>query len=321
MDDQLSHNDPDLELARQIGDLLEHGQSLESVDDPLIRELAAYRKRQHRSLAREPIDSEALWNRIHQATTRSGPAPAARIFSMPAVRWAAAAAILVAALSGILYLQFLQEPQLVAESASAVETVQLPDGSEVTLRPHSRLFSVSETNDQLLYKLSGEGYFEVITDPSRTFAVAAGRGRVDVLGTRFTVSSWGNRTQVFLEEGTVRFEGSSKTDALVLEPGQAAVLNQYQANPVLTEGSASEFTDWLRNELVFENRSAKRIFDEIEQHFGITISAPQNVTEMYLSGSLSLEDREKTLAYLGQTLDGRFRQTGERSYAFITNRE
>lgn len=317
---QLPNNDPDLHLAREVGQALEQRQPLDLVDDPLVRELSIYRKRRYQAVATEQARSEVLWDQISNETEGKQTTSSSHVVAPSAIRWMAAAVILLATFVGIiLYFQFLRGPELIAESKGAIETVQLSDGSEVTLRPHSKLYHVSGADNRTVYRLSGEAYFEVISNPSRTFQVVAGRGRVSVLGTKFTLSSWGQLTQVFLEEGSIQFQGQSKSEAILLEPGQAAILAQNKPNPIIVKGSSNEFTDWLKNELVFKNRPARRIFNEIEQHFGIHIAAPEDVMDTKLSGSLSLEDRETTLNYLGQSLDCSFEKTDEQSYTFIPN--
>ena len=165
--------------------------------------------------------------------------------------------------------------------------------------------------------MAGEAYFEVTSDPERNFVVEAGNGTVSVLGTKFTVSSWGNITQVYLEEGAVLFTRTASDQGITLEPGQIATLGENKHQPALTTGSAEEYTDWLKNELVFDNRSARRIFNELEQHFGITLSGPDNVLNSSLSGSLSLENRDAALRNLALSLGGEFIQQKQQTYTFV----
>lgn len=317
MAQQLPNNDPDLQLAQKIGELLAGDQPLESIDNPLIRELSAFRLQREETIAAEQPASEKLWNRIENETTGREAVTKFRLLDTASIRWAAAAAVLIAALVGFVYSQFLQGPMLIAESKSAMETVQLADGSVATLRPHTQLYQVSENDKQSIYRLAGEAYFEVRPDPERNFTVEAGNGTVSVLGTKFTVSSWGKLTQVYLEEGTVLFTRTASDQGITLEPGQIATLGETQRQPVLTTGSSEEYTDWLKNELVFDNRPARRIFNELEQHFGISLSGPDNVLNNSLSGSLSLESRDAALRNLALSLGGEFSRQEEETYTFI----
>lgn len=318
---QLPNDDPDLILARQVGQALREGRSPESVDNPLIQELSAFRSRQYQKTDIQRAHSKQLWDRITKEIEQDSTSIPISVLKPKIMRWAAAATIMIAALVGTVYFQHLRGPELIAESGKLIENVQLSDGSEVTLRPHTKLHLLSKTENRSYYQLSGEAYFEVTSDPSRTFEVKAGNGRVRVLGTTFTVSSWGERTQVFLEEGSVRFENIESTASITLEPGQAASVSKTQTQPVLTEGDTEEYTDWLQQELVFKNKPAARIFDEIEQHYSITITAPDTVLNTSLSGSLSLKDQEAALSNLGLSLGGEFNQTDVQTFTFTPDDE
>lgn len=322
---QLPNNDSDLLLAKRIGRVLEKGDTLSTLDDPLIEELEAYARSHRQDLDDQAIRSELLWSNIESEIDRTSDksekksTPVTTLFNTAAVRWVAAAAVLIAAFIGFVYFQYLQGPTLVAESAQSIETVQLPDGSSVTLRPHTQLYELSTTEEGTMYSISGEAYFEVKFIPDRRFIVEAGNGRISVLGTKFTVSSWGNRIQVFLEEGRVRFEGPSREKSIVMEPGQSSVLDEGSDQPELIEADTQEFTDWLKNELVFQDKPARIVFSEIEQHFNITINAPNHIKYTSLSGEIALEDRQSTLNDLALVLGGTFERTGERTFTFVPN--
>ncbi|MDX1638340.1 MAG: FecR domain-containing protein [Balneolaceae bacterium] len=314
---QLPDSDKDLQIARRVGELLREGRPTDQVDDPLVRELAAYKRRYRKS--QTAADAETLWQHISeemQQGEQDESVTPISIFPHTTMRWAAAAVILLAALAGIYYFQVLQQPVLLADSGSEIMAVELADGSRVTLRPHSSLYELEVTESRHLYRLAGEAFFNVQHNSRRRFEVESGPGRIRVLGTRFTVSSWGDQTQVYLQEGSVEFAGPSGTNTLELSPGQAATLAAGRQQPRLAEISESEVTDWLRDELVFNNRTAEYVFGEVEQHFNIELEASTGVQESSLSGSISLEDREAVLNSLALSLNGRFEQTGERSYRF-----
>lgn len=83
-------------------------------------------------------------------------------------------------------------------------TLELPDGSKLYLNTNSQVkvdFSEGYRNIKLL---QGEVYFEVAKDQSRPFRVYAGRGRVQAVGTAFTVLFQDNQdVDVVVSEGSV----------------------------------------------------------------------------------------------------------------------
>lgn len=317
MTTQLEPQDPDLQLAQRLGHALQQDQQAASIDDPLIQLLATSRGRRKQQVSWQHASSEALWKRIHnemQAGSVNSEAKTTRVFPINAMRWAAAALVLLASLAGIYYFGLQQSPALVAEAGSTLKTVQLQDGSLATLRPHSELYKISESPELESYQLDGEAFFDVTQSPSRKFQVQAGEGRVTVLGTQFVVSDWGEITQVFLQEGSVQFSGRQNVEPLVLEPGQAARLSDTSDRPVLVDESAREATDWMQNELVFEEQPADQVLRELEQHYNITLQASSTLRRETLSGSISLENQQKALEYLALSLGAEIIKHDEQSY-------
>jgi len=321
-DQTLPHNDPDLRLARHIGDYLEDQADLEEVKDPLVTTLTKYKKQRSEEL--ESItdhDRQTLWNVISQETKPQK--ETTKIYrlgkSWPGSKaiWATAASLLIAAFIG-LYYYTIQQPKVIASSAQSIESVVLEDGSKVTLRPHSTIFALSQSSDEHHYKLDGEAYFEVTSLPERTFSVQAGSGKVRVLGTKFNLSNWGNQVQVYLEEGSISFENLSTTDSVILSPGEAAEIEP-DKNISSDSAELSEFTDWMNRELIFRNKTARYVFNEMEQEFNIAITAPDSILHTQLSGRLSLEDVEQSLEDLSLVLNGKFTSEGNNRFNFVPN--
>lgn len=319
-DQQLPHNDPDRQLARSIDRARMENKSLSELDHPLISQLLEFRLQSHRSYQAERSDKLKVWQSIEAATKKSSQKTfVTTLVSARTIRWAAAALLLIGALFSFIYFQLGHQPELLAQSTTSIKTVQLNDGSTATLRPHSKLFAVEKSSSALLFELQGEARFEVTPKQNRTFSVQTETGRVSVLGTRFMLSSWGGRTQVFLEEGSVEIKALKKDSTVVLEPGESASITSESDISLVSAANAEEFTDWLNQELIFDNRSAGQITSELKQQFDISISLPDNITENRLSGRLSLKNLQTSLDDLALVLGGTFIQTGERSYKFEPN--
>jgi len=318
---KLPDNDRDRLLARKVGDHILSGKPISVIDDPLVDDLVKYRKRVHRAAETGSEHKELLWKRISKQTLsdrdetpvrplRGGKQASWRI-------WAAAASFLIIALAGALYFTMFTGPELVAESGQSLTTVTLADGSTVTLRPNSQLYRLEESKTSELYRLNGEGLFDVSRNPTRTFAVQSDKGKVSVLGTKFVVSTWGDITRVYLETGSVRVEKLDNDESVILKPGEFASITK---NNVLTTPRKAEkvlFTDWLRNELVFRNQSPVEVFAEIEQHYDITIQVSRNISTRKISGSLVLDSLMQSLNDLELVIGGRFSNSGENNYRFI----
>lgn len=326
-DKTLPENDPDLLLARRIGSYLEDKSSSYTEENLLLNVLSEFkdnRKQRSHEIPDSDIHSDEIWHTISKVT-QSGKDTASvhqigRSKSDSTTILAIAASFLVAAFIGLAaYFYLNQQPELIASSSASIQAVTLADGSQVTLRPYSTLEALNVGTEEHSYKLEGEAYFEVVSNRGRTFSVTAGTGRVTVLGTTFNLSSWGNQTQVYLEEGSIEFMDIETDDSVTLNPGEAAEIGpdkRLSAEPA----EIVEYTDWMNRELTFSNRTARYVFNEMEQEFKITISAPDSVLNTRLSGSLSLESLTTSLEDLSLVLEGQFVQKGENSYSFVPER-
>ncbi|MEQ8526040.1 FecR domain-containing protein [Gracilimonas sp.] len=313
----ISPDDQDLQLARQIGEALPNLSVLKSSSDPLLGRLFEYKDSVGKS--ETAISSESIWDSIQTEINEN--TGSARILKLsPAIRrYAVAAALVIAAFAGSYLYQNLTAPVLIGESLATAETISLPDGSSVTLRPHSKLYEMDISEQTAGYKLTGEGFFEVTTNPDRIFSVKTGQSEVQVLGTKFILSDWGNASTVYLQEGRIQYTSLNSRQSVELAPGQSSTVNETTETPQIANTDETSFTDWLNNELIFQNEAVKQVFSELEQHFNIHIQAEPGILQENLSGSVQLTDLPSVLSDLELVLGGTFTQTGQDSYVFKSN--
>ena len=165
------------------------------------------------------------------------PAPAARRARRPAQarrglrHWqpAAIAASLVVAIAAGMWAasgSFGVTPKTYATEVGGRATVPLEDGSRVELNTATTLRTKVTRGERQVWLDRGEAYFDVAKDEGRTFTVDAGRRRVVVLGTRFSVRRDGDKLTVAVVEGRVRVEpaeGEAGAAAQVLTRGDTAL--------------------------------------------------------------------------------------------------
>ncbi len=313
---QLPNNDTDLMLARQIGELLESRSKFSSLNNPFIDSIASFKMGEIDELVSAKLDSEILWNLITEQTKPIHAPVILPFYRRNSLAWASAAAVLLVAFIGIFWMNTFTEPKLVAESMASKVEVKLNDGTLVTLRPYSKLYEIEASATKRAYQLTGEAFLHVAKDPTKPFTLEAGEGSITVLGTQFNVSTWGNSTSVFLEEGKVQFSNDIQY-SIVLSPGESASLQNGKIE--LIEISNPEvFKDWIDSRLHLDQTSIQAAIAEIEQHYHveIDISAITNRNEL-VSGSIPLDGVEKTLNDLGVILGGTFKSTNSNSYQYI----
>ena len=318
MDSFSSNNSPDLELARSIEEANQQGTLISESTDAIASDLLKYRLIKKSKINVSTSNKEQIWNQIDQAISQEKPTRIFSLISSTTKIWAAAAVLILGAALGILYYQKLNTPTLLAQSNAVIETVTLTDGTKVTLRPHSKLYSQSVTDAKQTYSLDGEAFFDVTKNVNRTFSVETDKGMVSVLGTRFNVNSRDNAMHVFLEQGKVQVQSMQSDSILILNPGEAASISE-SAYPTKDIATAEETLDWLNEELIFNEKSVREITNEIAHHFDIQINVSSDIANLTLSGQLSLADINATLTDLGIVLDGEFVETMPNNYSFNSN--
>jgi transmembrane sensor len=173
-----------------------------------------------------------------------------------------AAAALLFAVGGGLYLAFAPKGERYATPVGGLASVPMPDGSNVTLNTDSQIRIALTDTERRVELGHGEAFFEVSKDPKRPFVVRAGDKRVIAVGTKFSVRREGDDIEIVVTEGKVRVEdGAAGQDSRVggsaevfLTPGSiaraddAGVLVQRRTLP-----EAEEHLSWRTGWLMFRD--------------------------------------------------------------------
>ncbi len=298
------------------------------------------------SLARDlPSDptGPAAWGRLAAATTQAdaaSPRPA-RQPDRPAVRQATPArrrvswltsvvAVLVAV--GLAVAFFGTRPPAMqlaeADAAGGIVTRHLSDGTTVRLRPGSKLtYPARFSGDNRDVTLDGEAFFEVAHDPIHPFTVTAGPSQTTVLGTSFTVATWGGQTAVELFTGSVSLrsvgaDGQPVGEPVTLAPDQQSAVRS--GTPPTTPGAGhgrDEALDWLDGRFVFHNTPLADALREIGGTFGaeITVSDPA-LARQTVSGTIERTTARATLDALATVLDAKLDTLSGGGYTLMPGR-
>lgn len=165
-----------------------------------------------RSLAElEPLDADAPVEDADAISLRAHRVGAetkdrARHGTRSRRRIAGAIAAMAAMVAVLVAMPYWWKPASVLDVATAVaqvRTLDLPDGSRVTLGGDSRIVANFGDGVRSVRLEAGQAFFEVARDPARPFVVEAGDTRVRVVGTRFDVGYGVDRVRVTVEQGTV----------------------------------------------------------------------------------------------------------------------
>lgn len=297
-------------LVRAIGLRLKGSGNNIDLDDPLINILDQYAELQNDEYEIPQEQTDNMWNHIRR-TTQISQKPATIHAAFNLRKFAVAASILIVAAVGIFWSLNRSSSELIFATGDSIDKIKLEDGTEVVLRPHSQLYSDHNKNYRS-YRLIGEGKFEVSHDANRPFQVMTDHGIVEVLGTVFNVSTWGDLTTVYLFEGSVSVR-SEPAGEVQLEPGQVVSLSEDKLSDV-KEAGPETYSDWLNNTLVFSSTDLAEVVFELEHHYNIRITISESLDNSPVSGTLRLTTLDQTLEELGLVIGAQFTKLNDDLY-------
>ncbi len=161
--------------------------------------------------------------------------------------------------------------------------VKLVDGTLIHLNAGTRLqfppsFTTAKSREVLL---DGEAYFDVQKNKDLPFIVSTNTMSIEVLGTRFNVSSYSNDKESFvaLEEGSVSIKPSFETDtrlkSALLKPGEKAFVRNHTFE--IQKTNIKKDVAWNQGTLLFENDRFENIIKKLERHYNMTIENQSDV--------------------------------------------
>lgn len=252
--------------------------------------------------------TEEAWTKLQARMGAGDHTPVIHINRRRVPAWAAAAAILVAVVGA---LAFFTGGSVEAGSFVAVsyETHVLPDGSEVRLAPGAELSYRIEEGGERSINLNGEAFFEVTK--GERFVVNTPEGKVEVLGTSFTVFADNDLFSVECLTGKVAVSADQSQQTIVA--GQAVkkrngALCEPYAHNQSANGLGSEYRSYT-------NADLNRVFQHVEQHFGVVVRIDSDLTGKEFSGSFEMRDAESTLRIIGRAMNLAIEQVDAATYA------
>jgi ferric-dicitrate binding protein FerR (iron transport regulator) len=236
-----------------------------------------------------------------------------------------------------------EKTEAVAASNNQVSTrpgsrskIVLPDGTQVWLNADSKLtyandFGKSSRN----VTLSGEAYFDVVSNKKVPFFIHTSKIKVKVTGTTFNVRAYPNETksETSLIHGRVEVTVNNQPDkTYYLKPSEKLVVNNLQVPaltgavampakskslaiaaqaPVLKKLMYDEIdqlvveTAWVNNKLAFNDESFREVANKMERWYGIKVIFLQPVLE-HIRFTGRFEDESIREALVAMQLTAKF---------------
>lgn len=176
---------------------------------------------------------------------------------------------------------------------------RLADGTHLWLSSRTALDVDYSASTRLLRLFQGEVLIDTARDP-RPLVVDTLNGRLQALGTRFSVREGDGFTQLSVFEGAVRIEPFASAVPRVLQAGNQVRFDQHGT-------AASEPVDqareaWSRGVLLADNRRLGDFIEELAEHVPGYLACDPRVADLRLVGAYPLGDTGRILDALEGSL-------------------
>lgn len=230
------------------------------------------------------------------------------LLSRPQVKWAAAAAGVIAAGVATLLLMRPEHADTYRTSVGERRTVVLADSSKVTLDARTEVRVRLGGRARELQLIRGQARFDVAHDARRPFSVVADGEKIVATGTAFDVDLLGPELLVTLIKGRVVVipeavpVAASAPHAIVLTAGQQVIFVP-GSPPVVAPVNVGRVTGWETGQLVFENDTLTSVVERINRYSKrrVMISDPA-ISELRLSGICDTDDIEGFVTTIAEYL-------------------
>ena len=249
------------------------------------------------------LDTRKAWQKIKASVGDSGEmghSKKARFIRMRPLHWAAVAASLLILVAIGAY-TLLQPKTITLCSGAEVMAYHLPDGTQVTLSPHSSLSYQADNCRRV--EMKGCAYFQVRHDERHPFDVNGERGHVRVLGTQFMVDERKEgASEVMVTSGRVFFSARDSQQGVLLTKGkQARLLVGAEKPEMLGECNVNEVA-WATHQLHFDNTPLQEVLHELSR-YGNGLQLKATDMNKRLTGDFCTDSIPQAVQIIEQTLD------------------
>ena len=232
--------------------------------------------------------------------------------------WRSAAAVILILGVGFIAQKYLApSPDMIAVLAGdQMKEVELPDGSSVTLNKQAKLIYPEKfKRRERELKLSGEAFFEVVSNPSQPFIVDVDqKALVRVLGTSFNISpdESGGSISVHVLEGRVAFSSTLEgSDEIILVKDEQATMRE--GSIIRDDTVDRNFLSWKTGKLFFYHEYIGEVLKQVQAQYEIEIVLHKTVPEgLSFTSTLDNQELESVLDEIALVLGLEYRYEDEK---------
>lgn len=215
---------------------------------------------------------------------------------------AAAIALMVA----VPFLRPSQSEQIYAADGNS-RSVALANGVNVTLSPATRII-VHGKDAGRIEVASGEAFFDVRHDPTRSLTVSAGDYSITDIGTRFSVNITHDAFRIGVSDGTVSIASPGAAQDVQLSAGHQLVASEGRltVSPV----AAVDVGSWRTGRLSYSDTPLSLVVADIARYSGKSVRIDPPLEKTHFSGTLVIGDGSKLLPDLATVMGARISNDG-----------
>lgn len=181
------------------------------------------------------------------------------------------------------------------------QTVQLSDGSSVTLNTDTAITVAFNSDERRINLLKGEAYFSVQTDMQRPFVVNSGETETQVLGTRFIVRDGSSEDKVTVIKGLVKVSNLHQEQSVFLHPDEQ-VTNTSSGLAAVSK-TTNKDTAWLQGRLSFQDTPMIEVVKELDRYLpGMILLRDNSLKDYRINARFDITQPAQALDALEQTL-------------------
>jgi ferric-dicitrate binding protein FerR (iron transport regulator) len=266
----------------------------------------------------QEFDTDAAWRAVRDSLEKKRTRSIRRSqLTIGRTAWRIAASVIIVV--GLGYFAYIQWPA--AESAApvvfaAAETVvtdTLPDGSDIVLNKGTTVrYSYDKKNNEHRVGVTGEAYFNIQHDETKTFLVDIDGVLVRDIGTSFNVKAYPNSStvEVVVESGEVMFYTETDSGVYLRENGKGIydkVTKTFRIDQPETNVLA-----YKTKFFTFNNTDLGTVTDALNSVYHKKIVIDDRLKSCHLTVSFNDEQPKEIVAIIAETLGLTIREESNR---------
>jgi len=188
----------------------------------------------------------------------------------------------------------------------------LSDSTIVWLNAESKLkypkFFINSSKTRNV-TLEGEAFFEVTSNKNKPFLVHTNNIEIEVLGTKFNVSSYKNDDFIntTLVEGSVNVRETDGDNAILLNPSFQASFQKNNTTFTSKKVNTLDFTAWMDKKIIFNDISFEKLVVKIERTYNVKIvNNNEKLKKARFTGQFDIESIETIFKALSISYDFKY---------------